>query len=405
MKRVSIHLVTALLVLVLLASACTLLQSPQPSIPDTGALFTQAAQTVVAQLTLAASGVTSTPTLLPATETALPATETVEPTATPTETEPPTSTATASPVPPTSTPVPTNPPARTPTPTPVPCLWARLVEDVTVAEDTEFTPNSAFTKVWLVRNIGTCTWNDEFDLVFDGGNPMGAPNVFDFPDNVRVRPGDSVELSVQLTSPDDEGRHRSDWLLRSDRGEEFGVGPDADDPLSVRIRVVKASGYAYDFGQNYCSAEWRSNDGRLGCPGKQDDEDGFVIRVTRPELEFDRLENEAGLWTQPADSRDGWIRGQYPEFSIETGDRFKAVVGCLSDSPNCDVTFQLNYRIGDGELLTLWQQRETYDDALTRADVDLSALAGQRVRFVLTVLVNNAPRDARAFWLAPRIVR
>ena len=402
MNSTKIHLVALVMVLVMLVSACTLLQSAQPSIPDTGALYTQAAQTIVAQLTLAAGEITSTPTSLTATDTSAPATETPEPSATQTET--PTNTPTASPVPPTSTPVPTNPPTRTPTATPVPCLWARFVEDVTVAEDTEFTPNSTFTKVWLVRNIGTCTWNDEFDLVFDGGNRMGAPSAFDFPDG-NVRPGDNVELSVQLTSPDDEGRHRSDWMLRSDRGEFFGVGPDADDPLSVRIRVVKASGYAYDFGINYCSAQWRSNDSSLGCPGVKDDEDGFVIRVSKPELEFDRLENEAGLWTQPAASQDGWIRGQYPEFSVEAGHHFKAVVGCLSDSPKCDVTFQLNYRIGDGELQTLWQQRETYDDKLTQADVDLSSLAGQKVRFVLTVLVNDTPSDARAFWLVPRIVR
>src|SRR3989337_891949 len=132
MNSTKIHLVALVMVLVMLVSACTLLQSAQPSIPDPGALYTQAAQTIVAQLTLAAGDITSTPTSLTATDTSVPATETPEPSAT--QTEMPTNTPTASPVPPTSTPAPTNPPTRPPTATPVPCLWARFVEDVTVAE-------------------------------------------------------------------------------------------------------------------------------------------------------------------------------------------------------------------------------------------------------------------------------
>jgi hypothetical protein len=383
------------------AMACGILQPAQPSIPDTGALYTQAAQTVIAQITQAAPAASATSISIPATNTSVPPTDTLEPSATATEVA--TDTPTATQIPPTNTPVPTNTPTRTPTPTPIPCLWAKFVDDVTVDEDTIFTPNATFTKIWLVKNMGTCNWNDEFDLVFDGGDRMG-PKVFDFPDG-RVRPGDSVELIAELTAPDDEGRQRSYWMLKSDSGELFGVGDDGEHPLSVQIRVVESSDYAYDFGINYCSAQWRSNAGRLGCPGVKDDEDGFVLRLENPELEFDRLENEAGLWTQPANSRDGWIRGEYPGFDVETGHVFRAVVGCLSDSPKCDVTFRLNYRIGDGDLQTLWEHRETYDDGIAKVAVDLSPLAGQKVKFALTVLVNDSPKDDRAFWLAPRIVK
>jgi hypothetical protein len=396
-SRISIFLFSVFLLVI--ASACGLLQAPTPAVPDTGALYTQAVQTVIVQITQAAAVVTASPTVIPPTETSLPPTEAPEPTVTPTETP----TDTPTPIPPTDTPVPTNTPTRTPSPTPVPCLWAKLVENVTVPKDTAFTPNATFTKIWRVKNIGTCAWNDEFDLVFDGGDRMG-PKVFDFPRD-RVKPGESVDLSIELSAPDDEGRQRSYWMLRSDRNEVFGVGEDAEEPLAVEIKVVKATGSAYDFGLNYCSAHWRSNAGRLGCPGIKGDQDGFVIRVENPEIEINRVENEPALWTQPADSRDGWIRGEYPEFNVEVGHRFKAVVGCLNDSPKCDVIFQLNFRVGDGDFQTLWETQETYDDSLTKVDVDLSPLAGQKVKFVLTVLVNRSPGDARAFWLAPRIVK
>jgi hypothetical protein len=403
MKIPKMHLFLGLIFVLITLVACTLLQPAAPSIPDTGLLYTQAAQTVVAQITRAANTASETPISIPATDTPVMPTNTPEPTNTPTEM--PADTPTATLVPPTNTPVPTNTstPTRTPTPTPVPCLWAKLVEDVTVEEDTVFTPNATFTKIWLVKNTGTCSWNDEFDLVFDGGDRMGA-KVFDFPE-VKVRPGESVEISADLVAPDEEGRQRSYWMIKSDRGEIFGTGEGAEDPLEVRIRVVKSSGYTYDFGINYCSAQWRSNAGRLSCPGAKGNPDGFVLRVEKPGIEFDRLENEAALWTQPAESRDGWIRGEYPGFDVEAGQRFKTVVGCLSDAPKCNVIFQLNYRIGDGDLQTLWETQEVYDDSITKVDVDLSSLAGQKVKFVLTVLANGSPKDDRAFWLVPRIVK
>jgi hypothetical protein len=40
-----------------------------------------------------------------------------------------------------------------------------------------------------------------------------------------------------------------------------------------------------------------------------------------------------------------------------------------------------------------------------RVDVSLSSLAGQSVKFILTVLANGSPTGDRALWIAPRIVR
>jgi hypothetical protein len=383
------HFITGLIVVFMVLTACTLF-SPKPTPTEPGALYTQAAQTVIANLTQSAG--TSAPV-----ETSIPATETLVPTATPTETP------TATSVPPTNTPAPTSTPTFTPSPTPIPCNWARFVEDVNVKDGTIFPPNASFTKTWLIKNIGTCTWNDQYDLVFVQGDRMDAPKAVDFPEG-RVRPGESVELSIDLTAPDGEGRHRGYWMLRSDTGTVFGIGQGADEPFWVEIKVVKASKYAYDFIGKMCLAKWRSDAGRLDCPGTKGDEDGFVILLDRPEIEINRLENEAALWTQPADTKDGFIRGEYPEFEVEEGQSFKTVVGCLNDAPKCDVIFQLNYRIGDGDLQTLWEQREVYDGNFTRVDVDLSPLAGEKVHFVLTVLANASPKDDNAFWLVPRIV-
>jgi hypothetical protein len=76
----------------------------------------------------------------------------------------------------------------------------------------------------------------------------------------------------------------------------------------------------------------------------------------------------------------------------------------MDETPECDVIFQLNYRIGDGEVQTLWETREVYDDAFTRVEVDLSSLEGEEVQLILTVLANGSPEDDVVFWLVPRIV-
>lgn len=382
----------------LVFNACSLLAPAAPETAGPEAIYTQAAQTVVAQLTQAAAGFSPTPAT--PLETSLPFTDTPSPTATPT-TAP-----SATPLPPTATPIPLTatplPPTATPTATPIPCHWARFLEDISVKDGSIFTPNSIFTKTWRFKNIGTCTWTGDYRLAFAGGERMDGPRSMSLGESVD--PGETIDVSVELIAPEDPGRHRGYWQFSAPSGETFGIGADAEGTFWVEINVVESDKYDYDFSANFCVAKWRSDSGRLECPGRKEDEDGFALLLANPVLEYDREENETALWTNPEDERDGFIRGEYPEFEVEEGQRFKAVIGCLNDSPDCNVIFQLNYRVGDGEMQTLWEAREVYDDELTRVDVDLSLLEGEEVRFVLTVLANGSPDDDRAFWLAPRIV-
>lgn len=387
MKTRKTRLFSSIALVFFVLTACNLL-APTPAADEPGALYTQAAQTVIAQLTQASTVVPS--------ETSVPATDTAEPTAT--HTGAPTATS----VPPTNTPTPTDTPTPTPSPTPIPCNWARFVEDVTITDGSVFVPSANFTKTWSIKNAGTCTWTTAYELIFVDGSRMDAPRAVDFPD--RVRPGETVDLSVTLTAPEDEGRYRGYWMLRDDTGEVFGVGEDAEGAFWVEIKVIESDKYAYDFTSRMCMATWRSGAGRLDCPGDRRDSDGFVLLLDKPEVEIDRLENEAALWSRPEEENDGWIRGEYPEFEVEEGQRFKTVVGCLNEADRCSVIFQLNYHLGDGDLETLWEQREVYDGNFTRVDIDLSPLAGEEVNFVLTVLSNGSPEDDDAFWLVPRIV-
>jgi hypothetical protein len=133
--------------------------------------------------------------------------------------------------------------------------------------------------------------------VFDSGDRMDAPRAISLDKNVD--PGEMVDVKVELVAPDDEGRYRGDWQLETASGNRFGIGSGADGTFYVLIEVVKPPLYAYDFGANYCAARWSSNAGRLGCPGRSGDDNGFVQLLDRPVVEIDRQENEKVLWTNP----------------------------------------------------------------------------------------------------------
>jgi hypothetical protein len=62
-----------------------------------------------------------------------------------------------------------------------------------------------------------------------------------------------------------------------------------------------------------------------------------------PQFETGRIENESTIWVHP-DSKNGWLEGKYPSYTVKNGDHFKAWIGCLADNKNCDLIFSLDYR-------------------------------------------------------------
>ncbi|MBN2045602.1 MAG: hypothetical protein JW757_11320 [Anaerolineales bacterium] len=140
---------------------------------------------------------------------------------------------------PTDTPEPTETPKPTLTPTKEkPCNQAEFVKDVTVPDGEEHAPGDTFTKTWRLKNVGSCTWNNDYDLVFDSGEKMGASNVEDI-NMGNVAPGDTVDVSVDLTAPAAPGTYRGRWKLRSADGVVFALGDD-DVSFFVEIEVVEA---------------------------------------------------------------------------------------------------------------------------------------------------------------------
>lgn len=353
------------------------------------AVETQIAQlnTIEAEMTREAGLPTATATFTP-----LPPTETRVP---------PTATA----VVPSLTPIPslTPMPSFTPIPSavPIPCDQAAFVSDITIPDGTEIAPGAVFTKIWRIRNNGTCTWTTKYLFAFFGGDQMegASPQAL----SANVAPGEVIDLAVTFKAPSSEGTYRSRWKLQNTSYSWFGIGAN-NATIYTEIKVKQgAVANGVDFAAQMCAAVWTSGAGTLACPGSDGDAKGFVLRLSNPVLESGTADNEPALLTVPQAVSDGVIRGKFPGYTVKDGDMFKAVIGCAYKAEQCDVKFQLDYQIGSDSIQTLATWSEKYDGSFNSISVDLSSLAGKQVNFILTVFANGVMQQDRAQWLAPRI--
>ncbi len=210
--------------LVLVLSACNLGQEPEPT-PDVGAIFTAAAETVMAQFSLeltqtalAAPPATQTPT------NTLVATFAIE------------NPGTGSPIAPATTPIATfgvgtQPVVVLPTVTPIAalatqaetCYNAAFVADVTYPDGTAVKAGQWIAKVWSIQNTGTCTWDDGFSLQPVTGEAMSGKAWEIKEKKDFVDPDEIVEIQIDMKVPEGAGEHGGCWRMKGDNGYFFGT--------------------------------------------------------------------------------------------------------------------------------------------------------------------------------------
>jgi hypothetical protein len=326
-------------------------------------------------------------------------TQTPEPSATNTPelpSETPTITLTASQTP-------TNTPEPSPTAPPIPCNAAQLVSDVTVTDGALFEAGAKFTKTWRINNVGSCSWGSGYVIRFTQGTNLATKNSYPLP--ASVPPNGTVDVSIEMTAPKKVGTYRSSWNLVSGNGITFGVGTNAATAVyaQIQVQVLANANYEYDFAANACAASWRSAEGALPCPGTSSNTKGFVILLDGAKLE-NRTEDELLLWVHPNHDSGGFIRGTFPAIKISNGDHFVAWIGCLAENKNCNVRFRLDYINPAGNTVSLGKWAEVQDGSIHELDIDLSALAGKKVQFILTMEMRNENYNhANGFWFQPSI--
>jgi len=157
---------------------------------DINAAYTAAAETIGAQLTLQALE---------------------QPPATPTFTLPPaTPTPTNTLVAHTATYTPTTASAPPALPTFSQCDVADFIDDITIPDGTEMAPGTVFTKTWKIKNIGTCTWNANYRIIFYFGEPMSIGQSFPLTTE-EIENGEFLNVSINMTAPLAAGEYFSHW--------------------------------------------------------------------------------------------------------------------------------------------------------------------------------------------------
>jgi uncharacterized protein YkwD len=109
---------------------------------------------------------------------------------------------------------------------------AAFVADVTVPDNAVINAGEAFTKTWRVSNTGTCIWASDYALSYYSENAMGAPA--SVPLGITY-PGETLDISVQLTAPSSPGTYRGNFVIKNAEGLIMQV--DEDSRLWLIIKV------------------------------------------------------------------------------------------------------------------------------------------------------------------------
>jgi Ig-like domain from next to BRCA1 gene len=282
--------------------------------------------------------------------------------------------------------------------------WAQFVTDVTVPDGTRYDPGATFTKTWRLRNIGTCTWTTSYTMVFDSGTQMGSTASVPF--GTSVAPGATIDLSVSMTAPNAAGHYIGYWKFKNASGTAFGIGYAANRSWWVEINVngTPTTGVAYNFTDRASAATWSSGAGGLSFPGADGDAKGFALKIDKPNFESGVVASQPGLLVSPQQITNGFIQGRFEDFTVQSGDRFQATVGCQAGATSCYVAYRLDYEV-NGTIRTFWTFREKFEGLTYNANLNLSPLAGQTVKFILYISAYGSPVGDRALWGNPVIAR
>ncbi len=112
------------------------------------------------------------------------------------------------------------------------CDNSAFISDVTVPDGTVMKPGQDFVKTWAIENTGTCTWDDGYALVYQGGTLDGYDIKIQKKDDF-VAPGQTSNFSVKLTASVTPNTYNECWKMRNDIGAYFGTY------VCVSIKVQK----------------------------------------------------------------------------------------------------------------------------------------------------------------------
>ncbi len=209
---------------VVLAS-CNIGKAPEPT-PDVNAIYTSAAQTMVAglkaQQTQTAAAVPATPLASPTLAASFTPLATfavgtgVLPFGTPFSLGTPFTVGTP------GTPMPTLPSGTGVYSFPVGCNDATFIGETAPYDKTTLAGGKLFTKGWSMQNTGTCAWDQGYSFAFKSGDQMQGENVLITNADAFTQPQHSQAFVVKMQAPRAPGEYKGFWQMKADNGTWFG---------------------------------------------------------------------------------------------------------------------------------------------------------------------------------------
>lgn len=114
------------------------------------------------------------------------------------------------------------------------CTASAMFMGETIPDGTIEPAGAQFTKVWKIKNTGTCAWDSTWQFVYVSGDVMGGAYYYQFPQ--PAAPGDTVNVPVVFTAPTADGTYTGYWKIKSPWGAVFG-DTDSGNPFWVQIVV------------------------------------------------------------------------------------------------------------------------------------------------------------------------
>jgi len=113
------------------------------------------------------------------------------------------------------------------------CNQAAFVADITIPDGTLIYPGNTFVKTWRLLNNGTCTWTPGYKIVYVSGDLLGGQTSSNL--GINVMPGQTIDISLTLTSPAATGTYSGYYKLADASGNIFGIGANSDSAFYVII--------------------------------------------------------------------------------------------------------------------------------------------------------------------------
>jgi len=102
-------------------------------------------------------------------------------------------------------------------------------DDLTIPDGTEVSPGETIIKRWLIKNKGTCNWNQAYSLQLISGLALGAETTQQL---YPARQNTEAVVEIIFSAPDNPGRYNTWWQAYDPDGNRFG------DPIYMDIAVV-----------------------------------------------------------------------------------------------------------------------------------------------------------------------